>query len=340
MDGYYGHVRDVDLALYRGAYKIKDLYIHKIDKQKKQVPFISASIIDLSVEWRALFQGALVGEAVILHPKVAFTQDKVEPSQVQKDTADFKRVLNDLMPLKINRVEIKGGELRYKDISVSPDVNIGMKDVNVIAHNLRNTYDKDVLLPATIKADAKVYGGTFNLSLKTNPLTDKATFDLNAKLENTKLVQLNDFIKAYSDVDVNKGEFELYAEMAAKKGYYKGYAKPVIKDLDVVGPQDKNDPFFNKLWENIVGAAGKILKNPKKDQIATRIPFEGSTNDIKASVWYTILDVLRNAFIEALSSSIENKISISSVTENPKEEKGFLKKLFSGDKDKKRAKKK
>ena len=58
---------------------------------------------------------------------------------------------------------------------------------------------------------------------------------------------------------------------------------------------------------------------------------EGSTNDIKASTWYAILDMLRNAFIQALTASVENEISIKSVEEKPKEEKGFFKKLFGSD---------
>ena len=63
MEGYYGHVNDVDLSLYRGAYKIKDIYINKVDKQEKQVPFFSAQLIDLSVEWKALLHGSLAGES-------------------------------------------------------------------------------------------------------------------------------------------------------------------------------------------------------------------------------------------------------------------------------------
>jgi len=53
------------------------------------------------------------------------------------------------------------------------------------------------------------------------------------------------------------------------------------------------------------------------------------------------MNVLRNAFIQALTSSIENNINISSVHTEPKEHKGFFKKLFGGDnKDKKDDKKK
>lgn len=330
MDGYYGHVDDVDLSLYRGAYKIKNIYLNKVDKQGKQSPFFLAAVIDLSVEWNALLHGSVVGEIIFVQPKMVFTQNKVEPAQVKNDSTDFKKVLKDVMPLKVNRFEIRNGELRYKDLSASPNINIAMTEVQVVAQNLRNTYEEGAQLPASVVADAKVYEGTFNLTMKLNPLADQATYDLDAKMENMNLPALNSFIKAYGGFDVHAGSLGLYAEMAAKNGRYKGYVKPVIKNLDVVGPEDKKDGFFNRLWENVLGATGKVLKNQKKDQIATTIPLEGSTSNISASTWYAIMNILRNAFLEALTSSIENKININSVGTAP-EEKGFLKKLFGGD---------
>src|SRR5690606_23826877 len=69
MDGYYGHVADIDIALYRGAYQLDRLFIHKVDSATgQQTPFFAAGRIDLSIEWRALFQGALVGELSLASP--------------------------------------------------------------------------------------------------------------------------------------------------------------------------------------------------------------------------------------------------------------------------------
>lgn len=31
MDGYRGHIKDIDLAIIRGAYKIESIYLHKVD---------------------------------------------------------------------------------------------------------------------------------------------------------------------------------------------------------------------------------------------------------------------------------------------------------------------
>lgn len=61
IKGYYGHVDDIDVALIRGAYTIKKIRLDKTGG-KIPVPFFSADVIDLSVEWSAIFSGALVGE--------------------------------------------------------------------------------------------------------------------------------------------------------------------------------------------------------------------------------------------------------------------------------------
>src|SRR6187402_2605915 len=91
IKGYYGHVVDIDIALIRGAYQLDSIYLNKVDSTtNKQTPFFSASEIDLSVEWKALFKGSIVGEAIFERPMITFTKDKVEPKSVQKDSSSFR----------------------------------------------------------------------------------------------------------------------------------------------------------------------------------------------------------------------------------------------------------
>jgi hypothetical protein len=136
---------------------------------------------------------------------------------------------------------------------------------------------------------------------------------------------------------VHKGTFGLYTEMAGKDGKFTGYVKPIIKDLDIVGPEDKHDSFLNKLWEEVVGAAGVLLKNQKKDQVATKIPIKGEYGKTDIATWYAIINVLRNAFVQAIYPSIDYQVTIASVEPvKPKEEKkGFFKKIFGKEDSKK-----
>lgn len=345
MNGYRGHIEDVDIALIRGAYKIDSIYLHKVDTAKdKETPFFAASSVDLSVEWKALFHGSIVGEMIFERPMIRFTKDKVEPKQVRNDSTGFKKLLDDFMPLKVNRVEINDGEIQYKDEFSKPKVDLALTHTYAQALNLRNSYDSATLLPASLTMRADLYEGKLSLNAKMNPLADDPTFDMNADLKHTNLVKLNEFFQAYAKVDVNKGDFGLYTEVAAKSGNFTGYVKPLIQDLDVLGKEDRKDNVFQKMWEGFVGTVGEVFRNQQKDQVATKIEFKGSLKNPDTNVWSAIYNVLENAFIQALQPSIDHEINIASVDTKKEEKKTFLQKIFGKkddkDKEKDKAKKK
>jgi hypothetical protein len=335
MDGYNGRIEDIDLAILRGAYKLDSIYINKVDSgTQKETPFLAASVVDLSIEWQSLFKGSLVGEIVVDKPMMRFTRDKVEPKDVQKDSSDFREVLEDFMPLEINRLEFRNGRLQYVDHTSKPKVDISMTDVDVVALNLKNSYDSAAVLPARIDAQATVYDGRLDMEMKLNPLAEVPTFDLNAEWKNTNLVKLNEFFQAYAKVDVNKGTFGLYTEVAAKEGSFTGYVKPLIEDIDVLGKEDRKDNLLRKAWEGISGAVTEIFENQKEETFATKIPLKGDIEDPQANIFFAIMQVLENAFISALQPSIDQQISLGTVDQQQEEEKGFLEKLFRGKDDK------
>lgn len=301
---------------------------------------MSARTVDLSLEWKALLKGKLVGELIFDQPALRFTKNVVELKDVAKDTSDFRELLADFMPIEINRCEILDGNLRYIDNTRSPKIDVAIEHMQGTALNLRNVYFKEELLPASIDVTGDVYDGNMVFAMKLNPLASQPTFDLNTSVERTSLVKLNDFFKAYGGFDINKGEFNMYTEAAAKDGKFTGYVKPIIKDLDIVSwkGQDKQDNFFQKIWESVVGGAAELLENQKKDQIATKINFTGTIEDPKSNILEVVLMVLQNAFVEALRPSIDNQISLSKLAEDgEKGKKGFFKSLFKSDKkDKKK----
>lgn len=341
MNGYRGHIKDIDLALLRGAYKIDSVYLNKYDSaSQRQTPFFGAKMIDLSVEWKALFKGGIVGELVFDSPTLRFTKDKVEPNQVQKDSSDFRTLLNDFMPLDVNRVEINNGRIAYLDEHSSPKVDIALTNAHLLALNLRNSYDSTSVLPATVTAQADVYEGNLIINARLNPMNPRPTFDVNAEIKNTNLVKLNDFFKAYASVDINRGSFGLYSEAAAKDGRFDGYVKPLITNLKVLGPEDRHDTILQKLWEGIVGGVAQIFKNQRKDQLATKIPFEGDIKEPETNVWFVIGNILQNAFVRAIQPSLDNEVSLGTVDTKKEEKKTFLEKVFGSKDDKKEKKKK
>jgi hypothetical protein len=334
--GYYGHIADLDLALIRGAYQLEGFYLDKQDSvTRKRTPFLRAGVIDLSLEWKAIFHGAIVGELVIDTAEVRFTKEAAEPADLQKDTASFGDLLHDFMPLRINRLEFHNSAIRYMDPTTSPPVDVQLNDVDLLATNLTNATDDKVLLPSKVKASAGLYGGHLSFNMGIDPLAESPTFDMDLALTETKLSELNQMLKAYANADVNKGTMGLYTEMATRNGEFTGYVKPVIKDLDVLGPEDRKDSFFHKIYEGLVGTGGSIVTNPRRDQVATKVELRGKLSDVKVSTINAVVQLLRNAFIRAIVPAIDQDVSINSVGEvEEKDDRGFFQKVFNADEDK------
>src|SRR6187402_3726929 len=62
LDSYDGHVGDIDIHLWRGAYSIDGVEIVKTGASRP-IPFFRTDRLNLSVEWRSLLHGSIVAEA-------------------------------------------------------------------------------------------------------------------------------------------------------------------------------------------------------------------------------------------------------------------------------------
>ena len=127
------------------------------------------------------------------------------------------------------------------------------------------------------------------------------------------LPDLNESLKAYANVDVSRGTFQLAAEMAGKDGGFQGYVKPFFEDLDFNNIEDKNKGVFTRVWENIVQGLAWLVKNKARDQVATRIPFQGRFGDPQVGLWATVSNLFRHGFIRAFNPTIEGSVHAENV---------------------------
>jgi hypothetical protein len=63
-DGYSGRIGDVNMRLWRGGYRIQQIEILR-KTGDVTTPLFSAPQVDLSIDWRELFHGSVVGEVVV-----------------------------------------------------------------------------------------------------------------------------------------------------------------------------------------------------------------------------------------------------------------------------------
>ncbi len=311
LKDYEGHIGDVDISLIRGAYRIENLTLLKRGG-KVPVPFIAVREIDLSIEWMALFHGAVVAEMELTEPKLNFV-DGPTPEKSQKSIdSSWQEVVDKLIPLKINRLALWGGEVHFQNLASKPPVDIHLKELAGEALNLSNARDVKAVLPSTLHLRGKAMGeAPFRIDMKLNALKEPMDFDLDADLKGLTLAKLNSFMKAYAGVDVETGVFTLASELAAKNGALTGYVKPTIKNLTVVDfAKDVKQGPFALIWQGLTGTLGDLLQ--KDDKQATKIPVQGSIKNPKVNAMAAIGSALGHAFGHPLDPGVENSVDIHS----------------------------
>ncbi|HEY0943500.1 MAG TPA: DUF748 domain-containing protein [Steroidobacter sp.] len=316
LEGYDGYIDDIDLALIRGAYGIDGIRIVKTGSGEP-VPFFSSKRVDFSVEWRSLMRGSLVAEGQFDSPNLNFVQAENEQQSQTGEGVNWAQWLGELFPFRFNTVRVYNGTITFRAPGIRTADAIKATQVRGQVTNLTNVVDSGKETFADFRAEAAVLdGGSANVSGSVNPMGEQPTFDVNMQLRDVKLPQVNPWLRQYIKADAEAGDFELYLEIAAADGKFKGYAKPVLRNVDIYSSEEPEENVLKRLWEGLVDFAANVLENDRKEQVAARIPFTGTIEDPKTSILETIVSVLRNAFVSAFARSLEGSISVRDVREN------------------------
>ena len=119
------------------------------------------------------------------------------------------------------------------------------------------------------------------------------------------LPALNDFLRAYANVEVSQGQFDAVAQMAMGKGHYEGYVKPFLGNLNFGNIRGEKEGLGERLWRDLVAGVANLVKNKDSHQVATRIPFSGDTANFDVHTWKTIKNTLHHGFVKALPKGFE-----------------------------------
>ena len=316
LAAYDGHVEDVDIHLWRGAYSIDGIEIVKTGA-KRPVPFFKARRLNLSVEWRSLWRGSLVSEATFLNPEVNLVQAESKKDSQLGGEENWNRRLEELFPFRFNTITVHDGKVRFLAPGISTGDAITARNVEGQVTNLTNVVESGKETFADFKVTAKVLdGGAAKVAGSVNAFAPQPTFDVNTEVKGVQLPQVNPWLREYIKADAEAGKFELYMELAAADGKFTGYAKPILQDVDLYRSNEEEQNPLKRFWEGFLDFAAAVLENKDADQVAARIPFSGTLKDPETSLFATIASVMRNAFISAFARSLEGSINLRDVKKN------------------------
>lgn len=304
MGAYRGHTEDVGIALWRGAYTLYDLEVVKVD-EAVQVPFFHADSIDMSVSWSALWRGAVVADVDFLNPELHFV-DGESGAQAGAGT-DWQQALQQLVPIRIDRLVIQNGKLHFHNFTSDPPVHLLMTDLEGAFTNISNADRSEGTRPAQFTLQGLMLeNATTTLDGFLDPLGDFHDFDINMKISDIDLRRINDLAEAYGNFDFQSGEGAFVMEISARDGQLNGYAKPLLDNVEVLDlEKDIEKGVFSAAWEALIGGLGRLFRNQPENRIASRIEIKGNLERRDISAWQAFLSVLRNAFVEAYQARFE-----------------------------------
>jgi Domain of Unknown Function (DUF748) len=188
------------------------------------VPFFKSNRVTFSVESNALLNGTLVGEVDFLDPVMNFVRGRSRKTTQVGVDKPWLDVVKELFPLNINRFQVHNGTGHYRDFQSRPKVDLKIDQIEMLGTNLTNSRKLSKSLVADIKLTGRAFeSAPLDLSVKLDPSTKRATFDLAAKMKTIPLTKLNDFAEAYGNFSFEKGTLAITAELAVENGKLTGY---------------------------------------------------------------------------------------------------------------------
>lgn len=320
LPGYPGHVKGVQLALWRGKITATGFSLIKAGREQDG-PLLKIEKGSFTLGPAALLQGRIAGRIALHGVEVLMIQeakntpdtpDKPEEKSAKKENREqagraWQKLLQESFPVELTRFEASDVQVKFVDHSHAAKSEMLLEKMHVLAHDFRTRPTSSNDLPARLEVDGHFHGGgDLAVRASADATSAQPLFKATMEIRSMALPPMNEFLKAYALVDVSRGTFELYSEVNAKGGHYNGYLKPFFKNLEFSAVPDPDKNLLQRAAVKLASTAQNLLKSDE-GKVATKAPFEGDFADNKVDVWTTVENLLRNAFVASLREGFENQ---------------------------------
>lgn len=304
MEGFRGDFDHVHVTLFGPGYTISRLKVIDEPGGDWKTPLFYAESVHASVDWRRLLRGQIVASARIVEPKIIILakKEKAPAPETTKRPPDLSTQLQNVAALKVSRLEIVRGELLFRDLTAERQPELWVHELELAAENLPTRQKLAGGRPTTIAARGTVgRSGRMTLFASADPLASPLAFAGRFELQGLRVSELYDFIEPKTGLQTPRGTVDLFAEFVAKSGRLNGGVKPVLKNVDV-RPTESGAWDRFKAWLADKGVKVASDRVPGRNAVATVVPLQGPLADPDVQLWPAIFGVVRNAFVEGITS--------------------------------------
>jgi hypothetical protein len=309
IEGYRGRFAAVHVSVLPLELQVTDLVFDQ--EGVKAEPIAAVHDLRAQVLWRKLLQGRVVALATVDKAKVVITVGRSRVTEqlargvrdaneeLRQNDFDFGVTLQKLIPLRIDRIEVREGEFLVVDATDPRFPGFWVSEIELVLDNLVTRPELDQGLPLTLTMRARVAKTGVLKAMATADLhADKPAFTGQAQMTGLRLESLYAWTSSKAGLSA-KGNFEVFTNFNSTEGVLSGDVKVLVRNAEV-GPA--NAEVSSAVKASLANLAIKVLSDrvEGREAIGTTMPIRGTLKEVDAQVWPTILGVIRNAFVQGL----------------------------------------
>ena len=295
-----GDFERLHISVLPPGYEITRLKIVEHPRDDWKHPLVYVEHMRAAVSLGELLHGRVSARVRLDEPKIVYTMRGEGGGG--GPPPDIRATLEKLFPARVDRIEVRGGELLVRDHNAPRRPEIWVHGLELAAENLTTRSHLAGGRPATASASAKLgRSGELTFFVSANPFARSPDFAGNLALRGWKVAELYDVIEPATKLQTPEGTLDLFAEFDAHKGEISGGVKPVLKNVKV---EATSNDFGNKVKAWIADKGLHLFSDrvPDRNAVVTVIPIKGRLDHPDIQLWPTILGVIRNAFVEGITS--------------------------------------
>jgi len=229
-----------------------------------------------------------------------------QQQQVQQATKAAREMSNaPTSIIKVDLVKIKG-TLGYLNQTTDPKIRIYADHIDATVKDFSNQLADG---SSTFQLHGRFLGsGDTEITGTYRPESMSPNLNLKIAIKNTDMRVMSNIFQAYGKFDIKKGDFSFFSEITIRNNELQGYVKPIFKNMEVTDmrtPEEKG--VFHTLYVGAVKVFTELLKNQPHQQVATETDISGALDDPDTSISQIIVNLIRNAFFQAILPGFEQE---------------------------------
>jgi hypothetical protein len=300
-EGIRGDFHSVHVTVFPPGYQINRLKIVERPVDDWKHPLFYAERVMARIDWRELLRARVAATVRLDEPKIVISK-RAKKDEAKAGVPDVRDALTRVTPARVNRIEVREGEIHYRDLTAPRRPEIWLHDLELAVENIATREELAGGRPITVGGSAKLgRSGDVTLFVSANAFAKKLEFAGECAVKGWKVAELFDLIEPATDLQTPEGTLDVFTEFKVAGGMITGGVKPVLKNVKV---RPTDDDFGNKLKAWLADKGLRLFSDrvPDRNAVVTIVPIKGKLDAPEIQLWPAVIGVIRNAFVEGISS--------------------------------------